>query len=101
MVHFPLQDCLRQAKGVETLVGSQLDFLTVFEEKYQSLVKLLEDCPPSLIVDKEMPADEALKQHKRFFNQDLPEAVKSLQDTAAQITQPDSQTQLKLKEVNS
>lgn len=91
---------MRQAKGIETLVGSQLDSLTVFEEKYQSLVKLLEDCPPSLIVDDEMPADEALKQHKRFFNQDLPEAVRSLQETASQITQPDAQTQQKLKEVS-
>lgn len=72
----------------------------MFEERYGSLVKLLEDCPSSLVVDEEMPADEALKQHKRFFNQDLPDAVKSLQEVATQITQPDSQTLHKLKQVS-
>lgn len=84
---------------METQVSSQLDSISTFEERYVSLAKLLEDCPPSLEVDREMPADEALKQHKRFFNQDLPEAVTALQQAAEQIGQPDDDTVRKLQQV--
>lgn len=90
---------MRQLKGMESLVNSQLDSLSVFEERYSSALALLDDCPSFLVIDEEMPADEALKQHRRFFNQDLPDAVRSLQEIATQVSQPDSQTVERLKEV--
>lgn len=62
-------------------------------------MRLFEDCPPSLQVDDEMPADEALKQHKKFFNQNLPEAVQSLKEAVDQMSQPDQQTLDKLAQV--
>lgn len=84
---------------MESLVGSQLDSLTVFEERYAELTKLLELCPSSLVVDPDMPPDEALRQHKRLFNQEVPEAVKSLQEVTQQLSQPDNTILQRLKQV--
>jgi len=94
-----LQSCLKLAKGIESHIGSQLDSLSVFEQRYESLLELLQDCPESLIVNEEMPVEEALKQHVRFFNQDLPEAVAGLKEVADQLSSPDAQTQSRLQQV--